>query len=280
MENEAGGGFYSLSYRPSDPDDQPLAEHNHNTFYDAKGRRLTRMNIYVNKFLFALRHEYYTQLSARVGAASVALGALIAAWMSLRKARAAARKRAFMPRPIPRVLALIAFYFIGEGIIRFACAIYWYKAERYPVNIDFNRIYIFEACFFVYFVSRLYRMSRSLRIYNIALDDLKKLITTFFAENSVELNVIERPLTFSSQPLTIWLRYFSTKRHAALNLRHVGPSGAALRRKLVTYLRAQVRKLRSPQRGLLFLLYYPLQTVAYTILLALGLTALWFLLPH
>ncbi len=285
--NEPDGGYYSLSYNPR-ISNVAVGSNNHSTFYDKDGVRMTRLQLYIKRFLYSFKQHtlhddqafIHVQLTAELGAAAVALGALLAFWMSVRKASAAATGHPFVPRPIPRLLALIAFYLMGEGLIRFIYAVYFYSLQKYNITVNLDNIHILEVVFLIYFALRVWRNVNSIRVYNVSRDDLTLLIKDFFASENLSVTASDKPYAFASSCLELRLRYFPTKKHATARLKTTAPEGRELRMRLVAHLRKGVKKLVGPSHSIFLLMYYPLQAICYFVVCFIGLGALWLLVQN
>jgi hypothetical protein len=253
----AGFSYKTLTDRPLSPT---------NTFYDRQGHTLSRLRVFIiNPHLHALRENHAMKWSARLGAAGAGLGALLGAFLALRKASHTKRRKVYVPTPVERFLGWFSIFAILEGSLRFFMTIYWAWVEYKNGNmgLGFN---VAETLFILFFLYRLYRLSVTMRVLNIEEPDIHKLMRDFFAKAELKAEWVASQHRYLSPPLDVRVRYFGQKYHAYISFTRRGPKGAKLAVDLASCLHAQASGILGPVRTRTIALYYPLVATCYFLL--------------
>ncbi len=255
-------GYASFSYRTLT--DHPLSLTNN--YYDLHGKKITiiRESI-IFPHLHALRGNRAMKWSARLGALGAGLGAILGAFLALRKSSHTKRRKVYVPTPLERFLGWFSVFAILEGTLRFVMTIYWAWIDyRYgSMGHGFN---VLEAIFILFFVYRLYRMTVTMRVLNIEREDLHKLVRDFFAKAGLKAEWVEAHHRYLTPPLDVSVKYFKQKFHAYLGFVRRGAKGKELQGDLAAYIRAQTGGILGPVRSKLIAFYYPSVAAAYFVL--------------
>lgn len=276
MENPVGG-YAAFSYKTDT--DTPLSPTNQ--YFDRNGRKLSyfpRVSV-INPHLQALRTNKIMQLSARCGAGAAGLGALLAAFLALRKSFHTKRRRVYVPTPLERLLGWFSVFAILEGTLRFFMTVYWAWVGYQNGHMG-HGIYILETVFIIFFLYRLTRLRVTMRVLNVGRDDLHRLIRNFFTKAHLEPQWVEARQTFVTAPLSVRVNYFRQKCHAYLAFRNTRREGRDLARGLAQYIRAQAGSIQSPARTRAIALYYPSVAFCYFLLAGTAFYTLWQLLKR
>jgi hypothetical protein len=249
-------GYYSFSYKTSDPHPRPLSPTN--LYYDRHGRLLSyfpRVSV-INPHLHALRNNRIMEISARLGVGAAGLGALLGCLLALRKSSHTKRRKVYVPTPAERFLGWLAVFCILEGSLRFFMTIYWawINYENGRMGYGFN---VLEIIFILFFLYRLYRLSVTMRVLNIGRDDIHRLVRDFFAKANLKSEWIEKRKTYVTPPLDVRIKFFLQKYHAYLAFRSRGREGRDLEQGAARYIRAQAGGIEAPVRTRAIALYYP-----------------------
>ena len=254
-------GYAAFSYKTGDT---PLSRTN--TYYDLHGKRITiiREQI-IFPHLHALRGNRAMKWSARLGAFAGGLGALLGAYIALRKSSHTKRRKVYVPTPLERFLGWFSVFAILEGSLRFFMTIYWAWINYLygSMGWGFNAL---EIIFILFFLYRLYRMTVTMRVLNIEREDVHKLVRDFFAKAGLKAEWVEAHHRYLTPPLDVSVKYFKQKCHAYLGFVHRGAKGKELQHDLANYIRAQTGGILGPVRTKLIAFYYPTVAVAYLIL--------------
>ena len=264
-------GYAAFSYKTAT--DHPLSRKNH--YFDRHGRTISRLRVFIiNPHLYLLRTSPVMSASARGGAAAVGLGALLAAFIALRKASFTRGQRVYVPAPWERFVGWLAILLIGEGIIRFFITIWW----AYVVHLNGvmgPTVYIIEAAYLLFFLYRLFRMRVTMRVLNISRADIHGVIREYFAQEKVEPTWVKDRETFTTDHLAVRVRYFPAKSHAYLAFHARDQEGAKSARALADHLRAQAGTLESLPHTRLIACYYPSVAFCYLLLSGIAFYTLW-----
>jgi hypothetical protein len=256
------GGYAILSYKTDT--DHPLSRKNH--YFDRYGRPLSKLRVFIiNPHLHALKTTPVMQWSARGGAAAAGIGALLCMFIALRKASHTRHRRVYVPTRTERFIGWLGVFAIGEGMIRFFITIWW-AYVRYHNGRMGPGVYVVETVYILFFLYRLFRMRVTMRVLNISRADIHGLLREFFAKAQAEPKWLAERQTFTTENLSVRLRYFAQKSHAYLAFRARHRVGADLARGLAQFIRAQVGTIQSPARTRAIALYYPSVALCYFLL--------------
>jgi len=268
MKNPVSG-YASFSYKTNE--DKPLKRTNH--YFDREGRRMSTLRVFViNPHLHALRTTTVMRRSARYGAGAAGLGALLAAFLALRKSIHTKRRTVYVPTPLERFLGWFSVFAIFEGTLRFLITIYWAWVGYQNGNMG-PGVYVLETIFIVFFLYRLSRLRFTMRVLNIYREDIDRLIRDFLVKAHLKPEWIEARKSFVTDPLSIRINYSRTKYHAYLAFFHI--HRRELARGLAKYIRAQVGSLQGPPVSRIIAFYYPTVAVAYFLLALTAFYTLW-----
>lgn len=271
MKNPVSG-YASFSYKTDQ--DKPLTRTNH--YFDRDGRRMSTLRVFViNPHLHALRTTTIMRRSARYGAGAAGLGALLAAFLALRKSSHTKRRTVYVPTPLERFLGWFSVFAILEGTLRFVITIYW-AWVGYQNGRMGSGVYVLETIFIIFFLYRLTRLRCTMRVLNIRREDMEGLIRDFFAKAHLKPEWIEARKSFITEALNVRINYSQPKYHAYLAFFHVHRRDLA--RSLAQYIRAQVGGIQGPPRSQSIAFYYPTVAVAYFLLAFTAFYTLWQLL--
>ena len=257
-------GYSSFSYKTAS--DYPLSLKN--KYYDLRGREITliRERI-IFPHLHALREPGNRAMkwSARLGALGAGLGAILGAFIALRKSSHTKRRKVWVPTPRERFLGWFSVFAILEGSLRFFMTVYWAEINYAygEMGWGFNAL---EAVFILFFLYRLYRLTVTMRVLNIEREDMHKLVRDFFAKAGQKAEWVEAHHRYLSPPLDVSVKYFKQKFHAYLSFVHRGAKGKELQREFAAYIRAQTGGILGPVRTKGIALYYPCVAAAYFVL--------------
>ena len=265
-------GYASFSYKTNE--DKPLTRTNH--YFDRGGHPMSRLRVFIiNPHLHALRTTTVMRRSARYGAGAAGLGALLAAFLALRKSIHTKRRKVYVPIPLERFLGWFSVFAILEGTLRFTITIYWawvgYQNGRMGPGV-----YILETIFIVFFLYRLTRLRVTMRVLNIYREDVDRLLRDFFAKAHLKPEWIEARKSFVTDALSVRINYSRPKYHAYLAFYH--SQRRDLARSLAQYIRAQVGAIQGPPLSRIIAFYYPTVAVAYFLLALTAFYTLWQLL--
>jgi hypothetical protein len=265
-------GYAAFSYKTDS--DTVLSPHNH--YYNLRGRTISyfpRVSI-INPHLYQLAQNPVMQISARGGAAAVGLGALLGAFLALRKASHTKRRKVYAPKRLERFLTWFALFAIIEGTFRFFLTIYWWWLDHQYVRMG-HGAQLIEMAIILWFFYRLLRISMTLRVLNIGRDDILRLIREFFEQSGHHPEWDEATRTYAVPSLRVRVRYFAHKYHAYLSFYRQGSVGRKLARDLKRYIRDQARTVQGPVRSRAIALYYPSVAFCYLLLSATAFYTLW-----
>lgn len=267
-------GYYAFSYPTSDPNPRPLSPTNH--YYDRYGHELSyfpRVSV-INPHLHALKATPVMKWSARLGAGAAGLGALLGCLLALIKSSHTKRRKVYVPSPLVRFLGWLSVFCILEGSLRFFMTIYWawVDYENGRMGHGFN---VLETIFILFFLYRLYRLHVTMRVLNIARDDVHRLVTDFFAKARLKPEWMEKRRTYATPPLDVRIRFFRQKYHAYLAFRSRGSEGRDLARGAAQSIRAQAGGIQAPVRTRTLALYYPSVAFCYFLLAGTAFYTLW-----
>jgi hypothetical protein len=268
MKNPVSG-YASFSYKTDT--DKPLKRTNH--YFDREGRRMSTLRVFViNPHLHALRTTTVMRRSARYGAGAAGLGALLAAFLALRKSSHTKRRTVYVPTPLERFLGWFSIFAIFEGTLRFLITIYWawvgYQNGRMGPGV-----YVLETIFIVFFLYRLSRLRFTMRVLNIHREDIDRLIRDFFVKAHLKPEWIEARKSFVTDALSVRVNYSQAKYHAYLAFFHIHRRGLA--GALAQYLRARVGSIQGPSVSRIIAFYYPTVAIAYFLLALTAFYTLW-----
>ncbi|MCE0521749.1 MAG: hypothetical protein LV480_02435 [Methylacidiphilales bacterium] len=255
-------GYYAFSYKTAT--DRPLTIHN--LYFDRHGRLMSLLRIRViNPHLHALSTDSVMEWSARLGAGAAGLGALLGCWLALRKSSHTRRRKVYVPTPLERFLGWLAVFSILEGSLRFFMTVYWAW-----VNYQYGRLghgfNVLETIFILFFLYRLYRLRVTMRVLNIARDDIHRLVRDFLVSANLKPEWIEARNRYVTPPLDVRVNFFQQKNHAYLAFGGRGREGHDLARRLAHYIRAQAGGIQAPVRTRALALYYPSVAFCYFLL--------------
>jgi len=264
-------GYAGFSYKTAT--DSPLSHTNH--FFDRHGRPISRLRVFIiNPHLHALRSNPMMALSARGGAAGVGLGALLAMFIALRKASFTRRQKVYVPAPWERFMGWLAFFAMGEGLIRFFITIWWAYVGYQNGRMGYG-VYVLETAYILFFLYRLLRMRVTMRVLNVSRADIHGVIREFFAKANLEPSWIEEQQSFVTENFSVRVRYFPRKCHAYLSFHHRGRAGAERARGLADHIRAQAWTLESFPHTRAIAFYYPCVALCYFLLTLTAFYVLW-----
>jgi YD repeat-containing protein len=264
-------GYYSFSYKTSS--DTPLSRSNR--YFDRHGRSMSLLRItFINPHLHELETSPVMKWSARLGAAGVGLGALLACFLALRKSSHTKRRKVYVPTPVERFLGWFSVLAILEGILRFVMTLYWtfISLENGRMGPGFH---ILETIFILFFLYRLYRLTRTMRVLNIEKEDIHRVVRDFFAKVGEKPEWIEKRHRYVTALLDVRVNYFRQKYHAYLAFGSRGKKGAGMERDIAAYIRAQVGGILAPVRTRSIALYYPSVAFCYFLLAGIGFYTLY-----
>jgi hypothetical protein len=271
MKNPVSG-YASFSYKTNL--DKPLTRTNH--YFDRDGRRMSTLRVFViNPHLHALRTTTVMRRSARYGAGAAGLGALLAAFLALRKSSHTKKRKVYVPTPLERFLGWFSVFAILEGTLRFVITIYW-AWVGYQNGRMGSGVYVLETIFIVFFLYRLTRLRCTMRVLNIYREDMDRLIRDFFTKAHLKPEWIEARKSFITEALSVRINYSRPKYHAYLAFFHVHRRDLA--RGLAQYIRAQVGSIQGPPLSRIIAFYYPTVAIAYFLLAFTAFYTLWQLL--
>lgn len=262
-------GYYSFSYKTDS--DVPLSLKNR--FYDRHGQPMSSLRIHIiNPHLKALKTNPVMQMSARYGAGAAGLGALLAGLVALQKASHTRRRKVYVPSPLERFLGWFSIFAILEGSLRFCMTIYWawvgYQNGRMGPGV-----YILETIFILFFLYRLTRLRVTMRVLNIAKDDVHRLVRDFFLKAQLDPKWVEKRNTFETDGLCVRVNYYPGKCHAYLSFSHIHRRD--LERGLTQYIRIHASEIKSPPSNWAITLYYPSVALCYLLLSGTAFYTLW-----
>jgi hypothetical protein len=257
-------GYASFSYKTAT--DRPLSLTN--KYYDLHGRRITVIReriIFPHLHALRLPGNRAMKWSARLGALGAGLGAVLGAFLALRKSSHTRRRKVYVPTPLERFLGWFSIFAILEGTLRFFMTVYWAWID-YRYGSMGSGFYVLEAIFILFFLYRAYRMTVTMRVLNIGRDDLHKLVRDFFAKAGLKPEWVEAHHRYLTPPLDVSVKYFQQKFHAYLAFAARGPKGRELQREIAAFIRAQTGGILGPVRSRLIAFYYPFVALAYFVL--------------
>jgi hypothetical protein len=257
-------GYASFSYKTAT--DYPLSLTNH--YYDLRGRQLTIIReriIFPHLHALRLPANRAMKWSARLGALAGGLGAILGAFIALRKSSHTKRRKVWVPTPLERFLGWFSVFAILEGTLRFFMTIYWawINYAYGDMGYGFN---VLETIFILFFLYRLYRMTVTMRVLNIEREDMHQLVRDFFAKAGLKAEWVEAHHRYLTPPLDVSVKYFKQKFHAYLAFTHRGTKGKELQREFAGYIRAQTGGILGPVRTRLIAFYYPCVAISYFVL--------------
>jgi YD repeat-containing protein len=255
-------GYYAFSYKTAT--DKPLSPTN--IFYDRHGREMSNLRIFIiNPHLHLLKTAPVMLWSAYLGTGAAGLGSLLACYIALRKSSHTKRRKVFVPTAWERFLGWFSVFGIFEGSLRFFMTVYWawIVYENGQMGPAFSIVETIFVCFFLY---RLYRLTVTMRVLNIAKDDIHRLVRDFLAKANLKPEWIESKNRYVTPPLDVRINYFRQKYHAYLAFFARGSEGSSLASALNTYIRAEVVSLQAPERTKAIGLYYPSVAFCYFLL--------------
>jgi len=258
-------GYYAFSYKTNEPHPHPLSPMNH--YFDRYGRPLSffpRISV-INPHLHALKTTPIMKWSARLGTGAVGLGSLLGCLLALIKSSHTKRRKVYVPAPWERFLGWLAVFCILEGLLRFFMTVYWAWVDYQNGRMG-HGFYILEKIFILFFLYRLYRLHVTMRVLNVARDEVHRLVRDFFAKVNLKPEWIERRNRYVTPPLDVRINYFQQKYHAYLAFSSRGREGHDLARDLNQYIRAQVGGILAPVRSRAIALYYPSVAFCYFLL--------------
>jgi hypothetical protein len=264
-------GYYAFSYKTGDSPLTPT-----NVYYDRYGRKLSyfpRISV-INPHLHALRTNRIMERSARIGAGAAGLGALLACLLALIKSSHTRRRKVYVPTPLERFLGWLAVLCILEGSLRFFMTVYW-AWLRYQNGRLGHGIFILETVVILFFLYRLYRLSVTMRVLNIARDDMHRLVRDFLAKAHLQAEWMQERNRYVTPPLDVRIDYFQQKRHAYLAFHRRGREGRELAQGAAQYIRAQVGTIMAPARSKAIAFYYPSVAFCYLLLAGVAFYTLW-----
>jgi YD repeat-containing protein len=255
-------GYYAFSYNTAT--DNPLTLKN--TYYDRHGREMSLLRVFViNPHLSLLKTTKLMLWSAYLGVGGAGLGALIACWVAWIKASHTKRRKVYVPTPLERFFGWFAVFAIFEGSLRFFMTVYWTWIVYQNGHMG-HAFYYLEVLFILFFLYRLTRLRLTMRVLNIARDDIHRLIRDFFAKTNLKPEWVESRSRYVTPPLDIRVNFFPAKNHAYLAFTRRGEEGRTLARATAQYIRAEVGKIQAPVRSKAIALYYPIVAFAYFLL--------------
>jgi hypothetical protein len=255
-------GYYAFSYKTAT--DRPLSLRN--LYFDRHGRLMSLLRIkIINPHLHLLKTRPVMLWSAYLGTGAAGVGSLLACWLALRKSSHTKRRKVYVPTSWERFLGWFSVLAIFEGTLRFFMTVYWtwIVYENGRMGPAFS---IVETVFIAFFLYRLYRMSVTMRVLNIAKDDVHRLVRDFLTKSNLKPEWIESKHRYVTPPLDVRLNYFRQKYHAYLAFRSRGREGRELASGLNKYIRAEVGSLQAPIRTKAIGLYYPSVAFCYFLL--------------
>jgi YD repeat-containing protein len=255
-------GYYAFSYKTDT--DVPLTIHN--TYYDRHGKEMSLLRVrIINPHLHLLKTTPIMAWSAYLGTAAAGIGSLLACWVALRKSAHTKRRLVYVPTPLERFFGWLAILAIIEGTLRFFITIYWTWIV-YENGVMGNGVYYLETVIIFFFLYRLYRLTRTMRVLNIGREDLHRIVREFFARADLKPEWIEKRHSYITPALDVRIHYFQQKFHAYLAFRKRGPEGTVLAEQLAHYIRDQVRGIQAPVRTSAIAFYYPSVALCYFLL--------------
>ncbi len=268
MKNPVSG-YASFSYKTNE--DKPLTRSNR--YFDREGRHMSLLRVFViNPHLHALRTTTMMRRSARYGAGAAGLGALLAAFLALRKSSHTKRRTVYIPTPLERFLGWFSVFAIFEGTLRFLITIYWAWVGYQNGNMG-PGVYVLETIFIVFFLYRLSRLHFTMRVLNIDRADIDRMIRDFFTKAHLKPEWIEARKSFVTDPLSVRINYSRAKYHAYLAFFHI--HRRELARGLAKYIRTQVGNIKGPPASRIIAFYYPIVGIAYFLLALTAFYTLW-----
>lgn len=255
-------GYYAFSYVTAS--DVPLTIHN--TYYDRHGKEMSLLRVrIINPHLHLLKTTPLMAWSAYLGAAGVGIGSLLACWVALRKSSHTKRRRVYVPTPKERFFGWLAIFAIIEGTLRFFITVYWTWIV-YENGVMGNGVYYLETLIIFFFLYRLYRLTRTMRVLNISREDVHRLVHDFFARADLKPEWIEKHHRYITPALDVRINYFQQKFHSYIAFWKRGQEGSVLAEQLARYIRDQVRGIQAPVRTRAIALYYPSVALCYFLL--------------
>ena len=171
-------------------------------------------------------------------------------------------------------LGWLAVFLILEGMLRFFMTVYW-AWVGYENGRMGQGFYALESIVILFFLYRLYRMHVTMRVLNIARDDMHKLIRDFLDKANLKVDWVEARHRYLTPSLNIRLSYFEQKFHAYLAFERRHREGHELATGLTQYIRAQTRNIEAPPRTSSIAFYYPCVAFCYLLLSGTGFYTLW-----
>jgi YD repeat-containing protein len=261
MKNPVSG-YYAFSYKTAT--DHPLSLTN--LYFDRHGRLMSLLRVrIINPHLHALKTAPVMEWSARLGAGAAGLGSLLGCRLALRKASHTKRRKVYVPAPLERFLGWLAVFCILEGSLRFFMTIYW-AWVGYQNGRMGDGVYVLETTFVLFFLYRLYRLSVTMRVLNIARDDIHRLVRDFLTQARLQPEWIEAWNRYVTPPLDVRVNFFRQKNHSYLAFRSRGREGRDLAHGLAQSIRAQAGGIEAPVRTRALALYYPSVAFCYFLL--------------
>jgi hypothetical protein len=265
-------GIGAFSYKTAT--DTALSPRNH--YYNQRGRTLSyfpRVSV-INPHLYRLTQNPVMQNSARYGAAAAGLGALLGAFVALRKSSHTKRRKVYAPSSAERLLAWFATFAIVEGIFRFFLTVYWWWLDHQYVRMG-HGAYIIETAIVLFFLYRLFRIPVTMRVLNIGRDDIRRIVREFFEQAGQKAEWNESAKAYVTPVLRARVRYFVQKYHAYIAFRRHGAEGRKLAGDLAQYVRKQAEAVQGPVRSRAIALYYPSVAFCYLLLSGTAFYTLW-----
>ena len=237
-------GYYAFSNKINS--DEPLSSTNR--YFDRQGLELSyfpRVSV-INPHLHALRTNRVMQRSARLGASATGLGALLGCFLALVKSSHTKRRRVYVPMPAERFLGWFAVFAIMEGMLRFFLTVYWSWVEVQNGRMS-HAIYYVEAIVILFFLYRLNRLRLTMRVLNIARDDIHRLVRDFFAKANLKPEWVESGNRYVTPPLDVRVNFFQGKISRLPRLPAPGAAkDATWRAALAQYIRSSGRAIQAP----------------------------------
>jgi hypothetical protein len=261
MENPVNG-YSTFVYNTKT--DHPLTPTNQ--YFDRHGKRLILMRVFIiNPHIHKLHSKPVMLWSARIGAAAVGLGALLAAMLALRKSSHTKRRKVYIPSPLERFLGWFSIFAIIEGTLRFVITIYWAWVDYQNGRIG-STVYVIETIVILFFLYRCTRMRVTMRVLNIGREDIERLVRDFLTQAHLDPKWIAERKTFITDALYVRVNYYAHKYHAYLSFSHIHRRDVA--RGLAASIRTGVGSIQGPPRSRLIAFYYPSVAICYFILAA------------
>ncbi len=200
-------GYYSFSYKTAT--DHPLSFKN--IYYDRHGREMSLLRVFViNPHLSLLKTTKLMLWSAYLGVGAVGAGSLIACWVALIKSSHTKRRKVYVPTPWERFFGWFAVFAIFEGGLRFFMTVYWTWIVYENGHMG-HAFYYLETLFVLFFLYRLTRLRVTMRVLNIARDDMHRLVHDFFAKVNLKPEWLESSNRYVTPPLDVRINFFPVK---------------------------------------------------------------------